>query len=200
MTIGIDIDEVLAEFLSALISYHNTTFGTTFTKDQFRSPRYSETWGGTRDEAIQKVYDFHATPYFEAIRPVPGSQEAVRVLRVHHDLHVITSRPHDIAEATSTWLHRNFPDTFASIHHTNHYSQSGESTTKLQVCDMIGADVLIEDSLDFAMECLSPNRKILLLDCPWNANTELPNGIVRVHSWKEITGILRQRIPTPQAT
>lgn len=51
MRIGIDLDDVLAEFLEALIAYHNERYGTTLRTEDFMVYRFWEVWGGTRDEA-----------------------------------------------------------------------------------------------------------------------------------------------------
>ena len=186
MKVGIDLDEVLADFLSALIEYHNTAYGTSLIREEFQSYRFWETWGGTREEAIQKVYDFHETPYFKNMKPVVGSQELIDILNQNNDLVVVTSRQDDVAEATGEWIALHFPDTFSDVYFANHYSQNGSSTTKKQICDSVGIDVLIEDSPEHALECLNPKRKVLLLDCPWNMSFELPQGIYRINSWKEI--------------
>jgi uncharacterized HAD superfamily protein len=190
MKIGVDLDEVLADFLSAFIEYHNAAYKTSLAREQFCSYRFWETWGGTREEAIRKVYDFHETPYFKNMKPIAGSQEAVGVLKERNDLIIVTSRQDDIAKATRTWISQHFPNVFSDIHFTNHYSQNGGVTTKKQICDAAKVDLLIEDILEYALDCLSPKRKILLLDCPWNRAAELPQGIHRVHCWEEILDLI----------
>ena len=186
MKIGIDLDEVLADFLPAFIEYHNDTYGTSLVREQFHSYRFWETLGGTREEAIQKVYDFHKTPNFKNMKPVLDSQESVDILKQNNDLVVVTSRQDDVAKVTREWITQHFPNVFSEIYFTNHYSQNGSSTTKKQICNSVGVDILIEDSLEYALECLNSKRRILLLDCPWNRSYELPQGIYRVNSWKDI--------------
>ena len=187
MKIGIDLDEVLADFLPALIEYHNATYRTSLVIDQFRTYRFWETWGGTREGAIQKVYDFHSTIYFKNMKPVAGSQEAVNILKRNNDLIVVTSRTADVAEKTREWIAQHFPNIFSWIYFANHYSQNGSPRTKKEICNSEDIDLLIEDSLEYALECLTPQRKVLLLDCPWNSGSELPRGICRVNSWTEIS-------------
>ncbi len=77
MKIAVDLDEILAEFLASVIAFHNDTYKTKLSKSDFHSYKYWEVWGGNRDEAIQKVYDFHQTPYFQNIKPVAGAIEAI---------------------------------------------------------------------------------------------------------------------------
>jgi len=186
MKIGIDLDEVIADFLPALIEYHNTTYGTHLNREQFQSYKFWENWGGTREEAIQKVYDFHQTPYFKNIKPVMGVQETIDILKQNHELFVITSRQDKVAEATKEWIAQHFPNTFSGVYFANHYSQTGEPITKNKICDSLGIDIMIEDSPEYALECFQPNRKIFLINCPWNKDTDLPEEVFRVNSWEEI--------------
>lgn len=65
MLIRIDLDDVLADFINSLIRFHNQTYGTDLTKDQFHSYNFWEVWGGNREEAIQKVYKFHTTHFYQ---------------------------------------------------------------------------------------------------------------------------------------
>jgi uncharacterized HAD superfamily protein len=186
MKIGVDLDEVLADYLSAVIDFHNASFGSSLKKEDFVSYKFWEIWGGTVDEAIDKIYEFNKTDFFKKIKPVPGSQEVLDVLKQNHELFVITSRQQDFANETKAWLDEHFPGVFQGVHFTNKYSKSGESRSKLSVCDELEIDVLIEDSLDYALECLNEKRKVFLLDYSWNQSTDLPEKISRVDSWPEI--------------
>jgi uncharacterized HAD superfamily protein len=186
MKIGIDIDEVLAYFLPALIKYHNTTYGTTLKCEHFLSYRFWETWGGTKEDSIQKVYDFFKTNIFKNLEPVNYSQEAVNILKKNNDLIIITARQEEVIEITQKWIDEYFPNMFSDIFFTNSFSKTGVSISKKQICDSQGVEVLIEDSDENAKECYHQNRKIFLIDYPWNRNIILPKEVSRVNSWNEI--------------
>jgi len=186
MKIGIDLDGILADFLSALIKYHNLTYGTKLKKDQFLSYGFWKIWGGTEDEAIQKLCDFYETPFFKNIQPVFGAKKAISTLRQNNDLFIVTSRPDDVVDKTLEWVNNHFPNTFTDICFANNYFGGGASKTKTQICDEIGVNILIEDSMEYAIECVNSKRKIFLLDYPWNQHPELPQGIRRFLSWDEI--------------
>jgi 5'(3')-deoxyribonucleotidase len=186
MKIGIDLDEVLVDFLPALLKYHNATYGTSLTREDFFTYHYWDIWGGTVEEAIKKVCDFHQTPYFKDLKPIAGTQEAIKRLKEGNELFIITSRQESIASATKAWIAEYFPDAFSDVFLTNQYSLSGDKKTKKEYCELLGIEVLIEDQLKYGLECLAPERKIFLLDCPWNKAKELPEGIKRVYSWQEI--------------
>lgn len=186
MKIGVDLDEVLGEFLHALIQYHNYEYGTNLKKEQFKSYFFWETWGGTREEAIQKVYDFHKTEFFTNIKPVLGAQKGIEFLSKNHELVIITSRQYEIADETKEWVEKYFPEKFKDIFFTNNYSQNGPTKSKKEVCDSENVNLLIEDFFQYAQECASEERKVLLFDKPWNQQNYLQNGMKRVHSWKEV--------------
>jgi len=154
--------------------------------EQFHSYYFWEIWGGTKEEAIQKVYDFHKTDYFKNIQPLEDAKIACTELKKNHELFVITSRQNDVIDATREWVDKYFPSIFSGIHFTNHFAQNGTSVTKKEICDNLAIDILIEDNLKFATECVTPKRHVLLFDYPWNQNSDLPKGIIRVYSWKEI--------------
>ncbi|MBT3642896.1 hypothetical protein HN604_00530 [archaeon] len=187
MRIGIDVDEVLAGLLPAIISYHNETHDTSLTREDFKTFNFWESWGGTQEESEQKVCDFFKSPHFKNIRPIEGSQDAVNILKEDHELFVITSRQDEIVQATIEWLNVHFPKTFSKIYFAGHYFSSNEnSKTKKQICDFLKIELLIEDNINYALECKTSKRKILLLNQPWNQEQGLPKEIKRVHSWEEI--------------
>ena len=186
MKIGIDMDEVIAEFLLSFLDFHNEQYGTNLTKDQFESYHLWHAWGGTKEDAIEKVHAFHKTHHFKNIVPVDDAKRVILLLKEKHDLFVITSRQDAVAEETKVWIQAHFPQTFSDVHFTNHFSKNGSEKRKGDICDRIDIDVMIEDSLDYAKECVRPNRRVFLLDRPWNRSQELSEGIIRVHSWNEI--------------
>ncbi len=186
MNIGFDLDEVLADLLSSLIKFHNTNYKTNLVKEHFVSNKFWEVWGGTKDEATQKVYNFHASDYLRNLKPIDGSKEIVDFLKKKNNLFVITSRSNDFESATVEWINQHFPKKFSSINFANHYSQSGKQITKSSICNDLGIDIMIEDSVDHALDCLSPTRKILLVDHPWNKSFNPIRGIYRIKSLKEI--------------
>ena len=137
-------------------------------------------------EAVQKVEDFHKTEYFKNIKPIPGAREVLDELKKNNDLYVITARSENIRKDTEEWIEKYYPNIFSKVYLTNHYALNGTETSKKKVCDSLDVDIFIEDNIKYAEECVGPNRKIYLLDYPWNQSDKLPQNIIRVHSWKEI--------------
>ena len=187
MLIGVDLDEVLADLLSAFIRYHNEKYGTSLQREDFRSYDLWKAWGGTLEDAVQKVKDFYKTDYFRNINPVQGSIEVIDTLSKTNELIVITSRPHYIRRETKNWIEHYFPEKFSKVYFvTNPYQPGIYKRSKSDICAELGVNILIEDCLDYARECASRGTSVFLLDSPWNRSEELPSGVMRVKSWNEI--------------
>ncbi len=186
MKIAIDIDDVLANFIPTLIQFHNTIYGTNYRLTDIDRYHLWEIWGGTREEAIDEVYTFYNTPEFKNLPVITGAQDGIGQLKEKHDLIAMTARPEEIRNKTEEWISMHFPGIFSELHIANRFSKSGPSTTKAELCEKHEVDMLIDDNLEYALECVTPQRKILLFNNPWNQHPELPIGITRVHSWEEI--------------
>lgn len=187
MKIGIDLDEVLADFLSTLIEFHNEKRGTSFKRNDFHSYRVYEVWGGTLEETIAEIYEFYETKFFDRVKPMPGALESVNELSRNHELIVITSRQLDISQKTISWIEKYFSGRFSGIFFTNQNSLSGKSLSKSSICRNSEIEFMVEDYLDYASECARSVKKVLLYDSPWNKTADLPENIFRVYSWKDIS-------------
>jgi len=189
MIVGVDLDEVLANFVPCLLNFHNKKYGTDLTREQVHTYDLWKVWGGTIEEAIRKVREFYQSDEFRQILPVNGSQEGIDVLREKNELVVITSRPHDIKEETRAWLDQYFPGKFLQVYHTNDWAPAGSGkrkTEKPDICHNLGAGIFIEDNIEYAIACAEKGVRAFLLDCPWNQADSLPERVTRVKSWREL--------------
>jgi len=188
-----DLDEVLARFMDSFIKFHNAKYGTTLKEEDFKTYNFEDTIGIDRDEAIRRNYEFFGTTYAESIEPVPGSREGIDALLSSGErLAVVTSRQDEFSDITTRWLFRNFPRKFVDVRLTNRSSMNGtEERSKADVCAELGAKFVIEDQVRYALECSSRDRRIILLDKPWNQGA-VPGNIARVSSWQEAVDYIRQ--------
>ncbi len=187
MLIAMDLDEVLAETLTGVISFHNQKYGTGLSKDDFKSYNWWETWGGTRDQVVDKFFEFAQSIYFQEVKPLKDAVDAVSILGMKHELIVLSSRQTELEKQTLEWVEKHFPNKFRDVLVTNHHdwAKSGNTMTKVEVCQKLEVDVLIEDSLSYANECASENTIVFLLDYSWNMG-KMKKNIIRVKSWGEI--------------
>lgn len=190
MRIGVDVDEIIADTLNALIRFHNEAYGTNLKKSDFFSYECHEVWGGTNEEAIAKWFEFFETEYFVAIEPLAGALPGLMALKEHgHELFAITARQHFIADRTKNWINTHFPDIFSGISFGNRCGIEGVRKTKSAMCAELGITVLIEDDLHHAMDCSQHGIEVLLFDYPWNQR-ELPAHTYRVFSWDDVIRIV----------
>ena len=185
MIIGTDLDDVLTDFVGGLAKYLNKFYGTSFTRDDFYTFDLQEVWGGTREEAIQKVLDFYRSDFFKNLKPFEDAQEAVNLLSQKHEMIIITSRPRFIEKETVTWVEKYFPGNFSKIYFAKDHADINQGKEKLEICEEVNVDVLIDDCLEHLTKHKN-NTRLFLYDAPWNRNKFTPNGIERVKSWKEI--------------
>lgn len=190
--IVVDLDEILAEYLESFILFHNASYGTALKKEDFTSYLLSKTIEIEQADARRRHYEFFQTYFAEKIRPVQGSQEGVDALLASgEELAVVTSRHDELSEKTNQWIGQYFPKKFVSVHLTNGHSVHGTAErSKAALCKQLGARFVIEDQIRYAFECKDSDRKVLLLDKPWNQKS-VPGDIMRVASWQEAVEYIR---------
>jgi 5'(3')-deoxyribonucleotidase len=196
--VAVDLDEVLGEFIPQLVKFHNAncTESAQLSSASFFSYEFAKVWGGTRDEAIAKVHQFFDSEYFADIPVLPGAKEGVHaLLRMGYRLVVVTSRQFEIELKTRDWINRHFGGCFDNIAFGNHWGLSGAKVSKASLCQELGAKYLIDDSLDYAIECSKKDMRVLLFGTyAWNANDgypqPLPPTVTRVGNWAQVVNEL----------
>ena len=185
MKIGVDLDEVLVKFSEGTFNYYNSIHGTDYNNSQLKDYCLWKVWGGTKDDAIELVYDFYDSDLFDKIEAVEGAIEGINHLAQKHELSLITGRQFDFTEKTMKCIDKYFPGKFSEIYFMNDYSKDGgKSRKKSDVCVELGVDLLIEDVTSYTEGCNEKGIEVMLLNYPWNQ--EYVPGAIRVDSWKEI--------------
>lgn len=192
MRIGIDIDEVIADSLSAIIAFHNETYKTAFKRDDFLSYKFWETWGGSKEEAIQKMQIFNDKGHVLTTRPIEGAFTALTSLKEQgHELFAITARSHRLVKQTEEWVSLHFPNIFREIRFGNTWGMEGTTEKKSDICKHLSVSIMIEDDIDHAIDCARCGITVILLDCPWNQGL-LPEHVHRVFSWNEAIQLISE--------
>lgn len=186
MIIGFDLDEVLADYISAYLEYHNDKFNTEYSREDFFTWNFWEVMDETREETLIKIYDFHNSDYFHSLKPIDGTFDFVKKLSINNTLIIVTSRQNDIELITRKWVDEYFPNIFNSIHFTNSFSKEESKISKGDICKNEGVEIFIEDNLKYAFSCVDGNRKIFLINTPWNQCGDLPENVFRVSNLSEI--------------
>lgn len=197
MIIVIDIDDVLADSIPVFRKFLAETYDIKTTDAEVARLPYLGFMGGTKEEAAEKILAFNGSPYFFLNKPVPGAIEAISELSKDHTLKILTSRPLGIKEGTEDWLEKHFPSMFAEVHynnanHTKEYVP-GDGTHKGELLHSMGADIFIDDILDYVNGC-PKDISAILLDRPWNQGV-LESNVTRARNWREILEVINTKNP-----
>jgi uncharacterized HAD superfamily protein len=187
--IGIDFDDVLFGFNRAYCLFHNQTYDTNLHYENIIVYDMDKIWGISIEECVERVNKFYLSTHHEEAEPVPGSIEALNILKQDHELHIITSRREDLKGTTIHWLERYFPGVFAGVHFTNQFGGTGIKKLKSEVCKELGIDLFIDDALHNVVDIVSVGIPVILLDTPWNQG-KVPELVTRVHSWDEVREVV----------
>lgn len=192
--IGVDLDEVLADFLASFLNYYNKNFGTNLVKEQFSTFTLNEIIGEELEVMNLRIEAFYNSETFLELRPTEGALDAIQELSKKYELIIITSRPKNVSKNTVAWLKKHFPKKFKNVHFAyNPFILKSVKKTKSQIALESKIDLFIEDNIDLATEVASEGVKVYLLDAPWNQTKDLHPNITRVYSWKDILDKIKGR-------
>ena len=199
--IACDLDEVLGQYLIGYIEHYNNKFGTCHARDDFHSYDFSKVQGKHVNEIAATISEFHESPAFIENYPLlPGSVEGVNQLQSIGDVHVVTARQYELKDVTEKWLKKHFMLEHDRLHIGNHFSNNSfEKRSKSQICRQIGAGLLIDDNLDYAIDVATSGVPVILFDWDgqykWNKpqdGQQLPTNIHRVTSWDGVVHKTRE--------
>ena len=174
MKLGFDIDGVIANFAQPLLQTIKKNYGLTLTEKDITSFSLTHVLGITRTEETQLITDI----LYKDLPIYPGARDTLETLsREGHNIYLLTGRYNHLRDITQTWLKTN-----GVPYDELHLLEMGK---KYQV-NISGLDVIVEDSLDEALEWSSRVKTVLVFDHPYNQTLNVKNLTKRVHSWDEI--------------
>ena len=193
MKIAVDCDDVLAEFIPALAEWHNEKYNTRLKKEDFHSFTFCEVWGGSYDEAVEKVKQSFREKGVLDMNVIGGAFGVLKKLKGEgHELQVVTSRFEFVKEETEVWLDKHFEGLFEDVHFGhNSYSDEGKSLSKAEQCEALGFDLLIDDLAEHARACSEKGIKVILFDEPWNQDVGDSDMVKRVRGWDDVLEAVR---------
>lgn len=181
--IGLDFDDVLYDFNGGLLIFHNEIYGTSLTLKDITQWDFKELWQCDAKEAMRRMREFVTSKYHDLALPIQGATEAVKYLKIKHDLFVVTARDESLITQTHQVTSVHFPNSFNSFHFL-HKDDVNVLGTKGEVCLGLNIELMVEDSLLNAEDLSSSGIRTLLFDTPWNQTKSLPKHVTRVFGWK----------------
>ncbi|MDD3646346.1 MAG: HAD hydrolase-like protein [Candidatus Gracilibacteria bacterium] len=189
--IGVDLDEVLAEFFDHALEFHDYKIGT-YTLEREKIKDYYIHKNDFIDITVEEAIIWFRQPMYDdmelcRIPVVPGAKEKLLELKqAGYKLFVVTARIEELfGEYTKTWIEKYFPSIFDNIIFADHFHETRKE--KSELCHEYGIEIMIEDNYDYAVELAQNGIKTYLLEKPWNSWQDgVHENIIRVKSWENI--------------
>jgi len=186
MIIAFDFDDTLVDTFTRMLEFFNERYCEKFQREQFTSWRFNDIWKITRKQWLERWCLFDQSESSRNLVPMVGVHDRLVILAKHHQLHIVTSRPIEMAAQTKEIINRLFPGVFLDIHFCSRGEGAYHFRSKSQVCHVLGATILFEDRPDHAAECAEAGIKIGLIQQPWNRQEKFESPLVmRVASWQD---------------
>ncbi len=185
MKIGIDLDEVTFDFLGYFLNYYNKRFGESKKPSDIKTYKFWENGiGKDREDSVSIVNDFFRSPEAYSMPLLKAAGEVIFELSRLHDVSFITARPIWTRAQTQEQLKRALGRE-QDLHYSGDFHK-GQGKSKLEICSDLGAKVMVDDSMDFLLECAKSGVVGLLYTQPWNREVVLNGNPKRVNDWYEV--------------
>lgn len=186
MKIGIDLDNVLADFSRSWLLYHNKKYDTNFSKENVKTYNMEEMFGNDYKTMVRRIKSFYRTKLFSNLNVIEGSRKTIKYLQESHKLFIITSRPSWTEMVTRKWVYSNYQNSFQEILISDQFGNKKNTRTKIDICKDKNIDIMVEDAPSYTKEVSEGGIKVILLDQPWNQDVSMNKYIKRAYSWEEI--------------
>jgi uncharacterized HAD superfamily protein len=188
MKIGIDLDDVIADFFESLLKFYHNKFGKLHKRDEFKEWKWWPVWGVSKEESTKIVNEFHETHKLEDIPLMEHALNSLNHLLKDNEIFIITSRPVRFKPKVESWIKHHLGDLKIEIIHSSDFHK-GQGATKAEICREKGISIMIEDSPDTAEDCANKGIEVILFDNPWNREGK-HNSITRVKNWLEALEVI----------
>ncbi|PIN93689.1 hypothetical protein COU54_02140 [Candidatus Pacearchaeota archaeon CG10_big_fil_rev_8_21_14_0_10_31_24] len=184
--IALDYDEVLSKTLGPILEVYFQETGIRFTQEQVWTYDFWKVFNISKQEGIALLNRLNESPLFKGLKRVDGALETLTSMSSQYDYKVFTARPTNINDASRRWLEINYPNLTLPLHHSSEVHLNSSNQSKAQLCNEFNVKTLIEDNGDYALSCARSGTRVILINYPWNQDTENHPFIERVNSWYEI--------------
>lgn len=174
VNLGFDIDGVIANFADPLIGTIKKNYGVTLKEKDIYCFDLNIVLGITKAEETQLI-----TEILKQDLPLyAGAKETLeRLSREGHSIFLLTGRWSYLRDVTQVWLkEKGVP------YNELHLLDVG----KKYQANIEGLDVIVEDSLEDALEWTRKVQNVLVYDHPYNQSFNVKGLTKRVYNWSEI--------------
>lgn len=188
MKIGIDIDEVVVDFIKIYLDVVNNNLNSNYSFEDVKTYNLWENFDISYEKAVDFFDILFDSKEFENIDFVENAKNSLVDIKKNHELLFITARPIKVKSKTLNFFNNHFPDNNFNFIFSE---EDFRNFKKSEICLKENINLMIEDNSKYALDCAEKSIKVILLDKPWNQGVEHKN-IIRVNSWKEILEVLNE--------
>jgi uncharacterized HAD superfamily protein len=178
--IGVDIDNVLAEFEAAFRAWINRHAGLSLQRRHITRFRFSECCPLSPEQVGDLFRSFVEDGGLRRLSLIPNARRSLQALSGRAEVCLVTSRPPQgrIVEDTRFWLERK------GLPHARLLF----AERKWELAEEFS--LFVEDNLDQAQGLAQRGVRVLLLDYPWNRNGAAHPNVTRIPSWRKVIDTL----------
>lgn len=182
---AVDFDDTINNFNQAFLYYNQRLWGSRLEFHDLKDYNLAKTYGVTEEEMGRRVFDF-CHRYHNEIAVDDAVVNGLVKLSESYDLHIVTSRCESLSETTQRLVDARLSNIFSHIHYGNGFATKHpeRKRSKLQICQEIGAILLIDDVIGHVTSVHEAGIDAILFDKPWNKEV-IPETIARVANWDE---------------
>lgn len=181
--IAIDMDEVLFPMIKPLAKHYSSKYNKSIPAKLPKKYNYSQYFNMSEKESKHLVESFYYSEHSN-VKPLQHSVDAMKSLAEENLLYVVTGRQtyNQCINVTHDLLNEYFNGIFDDVYFTNSYSLHGPEIPKSEICEKLGIDLFVDDSVCNCIECQNKLnlRSIVFGEYPWNEHTT----ITRIKSWE----------------
>ncbi|MDR1300263.1 MAG: hypothetical protein LBK50_00995 [Candidatus Nomurabacteria bacterium] len=191
--IVVDIDDVLADMVPALIERINDLMGSNLGVED-----YTENMGdvlGLELEEVSRLFDeffANSNPFYSSLKPIEQAREALQRLSHDYDIVALTSRRQSTESVTKKWLEQNLGGLVGEVHFSGAFetiTADSHKRNKNEQLLMLDADWLIDDQPKHVNSAAELGIKAILFgDYPWSDRQDIHPDVLRARDW---VGVLR---------
>lgn len=190
LRIGIDLDDVVFDFVNFLIKNYQEKFGKNILFEEISSFYFEKVFNLSREEINLFFKEIFTKDSVLNMDLCEFAKEVIFGLSKDNEIFFITSRV-DAREGTLESLNKHFSEINFELFFSSNPYCGNKGKTKGQICKDLGIDFMIEDSKEHSEVCAEYGIKVFLLEKPWNKQTKEHKNIIKVKSWEEIKERLR---------
>jgi uncharacterized HAD superfamily protein len=182
MTIGLDIDGVIVDFVSSTLPLISEVCNRPVTYADVTHRDLTKFLNINEKKAAYIWEQIINTDLLQYSPPISGAIEGISALR-QHEIWLVTGRPASMQSLTLSWLNEN------GINYDRIIFDSSKTEGNLSLERK--CNIFVEDQLEVACLLAKAGIFTLLFNQPWNQAPALPAKCRRVSDWNAIVKVIK---------